>query len=185
VPPRYSLTRGRVRYVRRADRADRCRIGRAIAQDAAEAVAIEYNERPVVITAEAALRAGRAAIARLDAGQPGPGFVGGDEAATNAAFAKAAKVVKLAAYPTRVVGTRWSLAPPTGKVRSGDRRLRSLDARRKAPARCASSWSDARRAAGKVRIIAEEVGGGFGVRSQRIPRYGALSARERKSWAAR
>ena len=101
--PRYSLARGRVRYAGEpvalivAESA-------AQAQDAAEAVTVEYRERPAVVTAREALAAG---APQLHAEAPGNlvlDFTGGDEKATDAAFAKAARVVKLKAYHTRVVG---------------------------------------------------------------------------------
>src|SRR5215831_10553422 len=70
----------------------------AQAQDAAEALLIEYEELPAVTTAEEAMAGG---APQLHPGAPRNlilDFVGGDEVATNAAFAKAAKVVKLTAY---------------------------------------------------------------------------------------
>ena len=173
VPPRYSLSRGRVRYVGEpialivAESA-------ALAQDAAEAVAIEYNEHPVVITAEAALAPGAPQLHDSMPGNLVLDFVGGDEAATNAAFAKASKVVKLTAYHTRVVGNPMEPRAATGKYDpatdvydlyattqgAGPMRLQ-VGAMLGVPPE-------------KVRIIAEEVGGGFGVRFNAYPEYGAL-----------
>src|SRR5436190_8825912 len=173
VPPRYSLTCGRVRYVGEpialivAESA-------ALAQDAAEAVAIEYDERPVVITAAAALAPGAPQLHDSMPGNLVLDFVGGDEAATNAAFAKAAKVVKLTAYHTRVVGNPMEPRAATGKYDpatdvydlyattqgAGPMRLQ-VGAMLGVPPE-------------KVRVIAEEVGGGFGVRFNAYPEYGAL-----------
>src|SRR5262249_5573239 len=62
----------------------------AQAQDAAEAVAVEYEDLPAVTTAAEAMAPG---APQLHPGAPGNmvlDFAGGDEAATNAAFAKAA-----------------------------------------------------------------------------------------------
>src|SRR5205814_5194188 len=76
----------------------------AQAQDAAEALVIDYEELPAVVSATEAMAPG---APQLHPGAPGNlvlDFVGGDEAATNAAFAKAAKVVKLTAYHSRVIG---------------------------------------------------------------------------------
>src|SRR5262249_10252677 len=76
----------------------------AQAQDAAEAVAVDYEELPAVTSAGEALAKD---APQLHPGAPGNlllDFEGGDKAATDAAFAKAAKVVKLRAYHTRVVG---------------------------------------------------------------------------------
>jgi len=173
APPRYSLTRGRVRYVGEpialivAESA-------ALAQDAAEQVMIEYNERPAVITGEAAIAAGAPQLHESVPGNLVLDFVGGDEATTNAAFAKAAKVVKLTAYHTRVVGNPMEPRAATGKYDpatdvydlyattqgAGPMRLQ-VGAMLGVPPE-------------KIRVIAEEVGGGFGVRFNAYPEYGAL-----------
>ena len=173
APPRYSLTRGRVRYVGEpialivAESA-------ALAQDAAEQVMIEYNERPAVITGEAAIATGAPQLHESVPGNLVLDFVGGDEATTNAAFAKAAKVVKLTAYHTRVVGNPMEPRAATGKYDpatdvydlyattqgAGPMRLQ-VGAMLGVPPE-------------KIRVIAEEVGGGFGVRFNAYPEYGAL-----------
>jgi carbon-monoxide dehydrogenase large subunit len=76
----------------------------AQAQDAAEALAIDYEDLPAVMTAEQAMAPGAPQLHTTAPGNLVLDFVGGDEAATNAAFAKAAKVVKLTAYHSRVIG---------------------------------------------------------------------------------
>jgi carbon-monoxide dehydrogenase large subunit len=173
VPPRYSLTRGRVRYVGEpialvvAESA-------ALAQDAAEQVAIDYTEHPAVITAEAAAAPGAPQLHESIPGNLVLDFVGGDEAATSAAFAMAAKVVKLTAYHTRVVGNPMEPRAATGKYDpatdtydlyattqgAGPMRLQ-VGAMLGVPPE-------------KIRVVAEEVGGGFGVRFNAYPEYGAL-----------
>lgn len=96
LTPRFSLAQGRVRYVGEpvalvvAETA-------AQAQDAAEAIAIEYRELPAVVSAREALAPG---APQLHEGVPGNvvlDYTGGDEAATDAAFARASRVVKLTA----------------------------------------------------------------------------------------
>jgi carbon-monoxide dehydrogenase large subunit len=113
--PRPILAQGRVRYVGEpvamvvAETA-------AQAQDAAEAVMVEYRELAAVTDAREALAPG---APQLHAGIPGNlvlDFVGGDEAAASEAFARAARVVKLSAYHTRVVGNPM-------EPRGGPRRL--------------------------------------------------------------
>ena len=173
VPPRYSLTRGRVRYVGEpialvvAESA-------SLAQDAAEAIALEYREHPAVVTAAASLAPG---APQLHASVPGNlvlDFAGGDEAATEAAFACAARVVRLTAYHTRVVGNPMEPRAATGAYDpaadlyhlyattqgAGPMRLQ-VGAMLGVPPE-------------RVRIVAEEVGGGFGVRFNAYPEYGAL-----------
>ncbi|HTN28304.1 MAG TPA: xanthine dehydrogenase family protein molybdopterin-binding subunit [Burkholderiales bacterium] len=173
VPPRYSLTRGRVRYVGEAI-ALVVAESAALAQDAAEAVVIDYNEHPPVITAEAAIAPGAPQLHDSVPGNLVLDFVGGDEAATEAAFKRAAKVVKLTAYHTRVVGNPMEPRAATGKYDpqtdvydlyattqgAGPMRLQVGAMLGVAPE--------------KIRVIAEEVGGGFGVRFNAYPEYGAL-----------
>jgi aerobic carbon-monoxide dehydrogenase large subunit len=173
VPPRYSLTRGRVRYVGEpialvvAESA-------ALAQDAAEQVAVEYQELPAVITAEASLAPGAPQLHESVPGNLVLDFVGGDEAAAEAAFKRAAKVVKLTSYHTRVVGNPMEPRAATGRYDAaadlydlyattqgaGPMRLQ-VGAMLGVPPE-------------KIRVLAEEVGGGFGVRFNAYPEYGAL-----------
>lgn len=173
VPPRYSLTRERVRYVGEpialvvAESA-------ALAQDAAEAIAVEYRELPAVITAAASLAPGAPQLHQSVPGNLVLDFVGGDAAATEAAFARAAKVVRLTAYHTRVVGNPMEPRAAIGAYDpaadlyhlyattqgAGPMRLQ-VGAMLGVPPE-------------KVRIVAEEVGGGFGVRFNAYPEYGAL-----------
>src|SRR5688572_6327127 len=84
------------------------------AQDAAEAVAVDYEELPAVTTPAEALAKD---APQLHAGAPGNlvlDFEGGDAAATKAAFERAARVVKLTAYHTRVVGNPMEPRAATG-----------------------------------------------------------------------
>ena len=146
----------------------------AQAQDAAEAVAVEYEELPAVVTAEEAL-ANEAP--RLHAGAPGNlvlDFTAGDEAATNAAFAQAAKVVKLRAYHSRVVGNPME---PRAAMGSYDpaKDMYFLHGTTQGVGPMRGQLSAVLGVAPeKVRVVAEEVGGGFGVRFNAYPEYGAL-----------
>ncbi len=170
---RLSLAHGRVRHVGEpvalvvAETA-------AQAQDASEAVAIEFRELPAAVTAEKALAAGAPQLHEIAPGNLVLDYSGGDEAAANAAFSKAARVVKLRGYHTRVVGNPMepraamgSFDPATGTyflhaTTQGVGPMRGqLSAVLGVPPE-------------KVRVVAEEVGGGFGVRFNAYPEYGAL-----------
>jgi carbon-monoxide dehydrogenase large subunit len=146
----------------------------AQAQDAAEAVAIDYEELPAVTTAGEALAKD---APQLHPGAPGNlvlDFVGGDKAATDAAFAKAARVVKLRAYHTRVVGNPME---PRAAMGSYDpaRQMYYLHATTQGVGPMRGQLSAVLGVTpDKVRIVAEEVGGGFGVRFNAYPEYGAL-----------
>jgi carbon-monoxide dehydrogenase large subunit len=171
--PRYSLARGRVRYVGEpvalivAETA-------AQAQDAAEAVLVEFRELPVVVTAQDALAAGAPQLHEEAPGNLVLDYTGGDEAATNAAFAKAARVVKLAAYHSRVVGNPMEPRAAMGSFdpASGTYYLHATT-QGVGPMRGQLSQMLGVPPE-RVRVVAEEVGGGFGVRFNAYPEYGAL-----------
>src|SRR3954471_14587353 len=146
----------------------------AQAQDAAEALAIDYEELPAVVSAAEAMAPG---APQLHPGAPGNlvlDFAGGDAAATNAAFAKAAKVVKLAAYHSRVVGNPME---PRAAMGSYDpaQDLYFLHGTTQGVGPMRGQLSAVLGVPPeKVRVVAEEVGGGFGVRFNAYPEYGAL-----------
>ncbi len=171
--PRFSLSRGRVRYVGEpvalivAETA-------AQAQDAADAIAIEFRELPVVVTAQEALAAGAPQLHGEAPGNLVLDYTGGDEAATNAAFEKAARVVKLAAYHSRVVGNPMEPRAAMGSFdpSSGIYYLHATT-QGVGPMRAQLSQMLGVPPE-KLRVVAEEVGGGFGVRFNAYPEYGAL-----------
>ena len=146
----------------------------AQAQDAAEAVVVEYEDLPAVTTAAQAMAPG---APQLHPGAPGNlvlDFVGGDEAATDAAFAKAAKVVKLTAYHSRVIGNPME---PRAAMGSYDpaKDLYFLHGTTQGTGPMRGQLSAVLGVPPeKVRVVAEEVGGGFGVRFNAYPEYGAL-----------
>jgi carbon-monoxide dehydrogenase large subunit len=171
--PRYSLARGKVRYVGEPVALVVAQSA-AEAQDAAEAILVDYNELPAAVTAQEALAAG---APQLHAEVPGNlvlDYTGGDEAATNAAFAKAARVVKLSAYHSRVVGNPMEPRAAMGSFdpASGIYYLHATT-QGVGPmrAQCAAMLGVPPE---KIRVVAEEVGGGFGVRFNAYPEYGAL-----------
>jgi len=144
------------------------------AQDAMEAVVVEYEELPAVTTAEAALAPGAPQLHPTAPGNLVLDWAGGDEAATNAAFAKAAKVVKLTAYHSRVVGNPMEPRAAMGAYDAAkDLYFLYATTQGAGPMR-AQLGAVLGVPPEKVRIVAEEVGGGFGVRFNSYPEYGAL-----------
>jgi carbon-monoxide dehydrogenase large subunit len=144
------------------------------AQDAAEAVVVDYEELPAVTTADEALAKD---APQLHAGAPGNlvlDFEAGDAAATKTAFERAARVVKLTAYHSRVVGNPMEPRAATGSY-DPKADLYFIHG-------CTQGVGPMRAQLGvvlgvppeKVRVVAEEVGGGFGVRFNAYPEYGAL-----------
>jgi carbon-monoxide dehydrogenase large subunit len=146
----------------------------AQAQDAAEAVVVEYDELPAVTTADEALAKGAPQLHPGAANNLVLDFTGGDKAATDAAFAKAAKVVKLRAYHSRVVGNPME---PRAAMGSYDpaKEMYFLHATTQGVGPMRGQLSAVLGVPpDKVRVVAEEVGGGFGVRFNAYPEYGAL-----------
>ena len=171
--PRPALAQGRVRYVGEplalvvAESA-------AAAQDAAEAVAIDYRELPAVVDARAALAPG---APQLHADIPGNlvlDFAGGDEAAAEASFALAARVVSLEAYHTRVVGNPMEPRAGVGAYDTASETYRLYACTQGATGMRGQMATVLGVPPEKIRVIAEEVGGGFGVRFNIYPEYCAL-----------
>jgi carbon-monoxide dehydrogenase large subunit len=144
------------------------------AQDAAEAVMVEYEDLPAVVTAAEAMAPG---APQLHPGAPGNlvlDFVGGDQAAADAAFAKAAKVVKLSAYHSRVIGNPMEPRAAMGSYDAA-RDLYFLHGTTQGTGPMKGQLAAVLGVPpAKVRVVAEEVGGGFGVRFNAYPEYGTL-----------
>jgi len=178
VPHRDVLANGRVRFVGQevalvvAETA-------AAAQDASEAVRVDYRDLPLVIGAEAALEPG---APQLHADIPGNlcyDFEYGDEAKTAAAFAGAAHITRLTLDSQRMVGN-----PMEPKAC-----LAAYDAANDVYDLYSSSQGISHILSGlttifrlpesKFRPHARDVGGGFGIRSDAYVEYGAalLAAR--------
>src|SRR5262245_42049149 len=163
VPPRYSLTRDRVRYVGEpvalvvAETAQQ-------AQDVGEAIAIEYHDLPAVVTAAEALAPGAPQLHQNVAGNLVLDFVGGDEAAADAAFARAARVVKLTAHHTRVVANPMEPRAATAAYdAAADLYHLYVTTQGAGPLRL-QLGAILGVAPEKISVVAEEGGGGFGAR---------------------
>jgi carbon-monoxide dehydrogenase large subunit len=178
-PPRPALAQGKVRFVGEpvalivAESA-------AQALDAADAVEVSYSDLPAVVRASDALASG---APRLHDAAPGNcvfDYESGHEKATDEAFARAAKVVRITVDNTRVVGNPME---PRACLAHYDaaRELHVLYA-------CTQGVAGMRAQLAavlgvtpdKVRVAAEEVGGGFGVRFNIYPEYCAALMAARK-----
>jgi carbon-monoxide dehydrogenase large subunit len=146
----------------------------AQAQDAAEAVAVDYRELPAVIDARAALAPGAPQLHENIPGNLLLDFAGGDEAATKAAFDRAARVVRLECYHSRVVGNPMEPRAATGAYDAQQDTYFLYATTQGATAMRGQMATVLGVAPEKVRIVAEEVGGGFGVRFNIYPEYAAL-----------
>ena len=169
-PARPALAQGKVRFVGEpvaivvAETA-------AIAQDASELVAVEYEELPAVVSASAALQAGAPQLFDMVPGNLAFDYEAGDAAAAQAAFSSAARIVKLSVDNTRVVGNPME---PRGCLAAYDAAGGEYTLYA-----CTQGVPGMRgQLAGvlgvppeKMRVAAEDVGGGFGVRFNLYPEY--------------
>jgi carbon-monoxide dehydrogenase large subunit len=179
-PPRPVLAQGRVRHV---GECVACVVAESpyAAQDAAELIAVEYRELPAVTVAERALAPG---APQLHAELPGNlsfDWVAGDQAGTEAAFRSAARIVKLALENPRMVGNPME---PRACAATYD-----AAAQKYALYACTQGTAGMRGQLvytmgvpdDKIDVIAEDVGGGFGVRFNMYPEYCALLLAAKKT----
>ena len=173
VPHRDILARGRVRYVGQ-EIALVVATSAAAAQDAAERIDVEYRDLPAVADPFDALAAG---APQLHADIPGNlafEYVYGDEAATDAAFARAAHVTKLVVESTRLSGNpmepKACLAAYDAGADGYDLYVSTQGMAIMLPQLAAITGVPV----DKLRVHARDVGGGFGVRSPAYPEYSAL-----------
>jgi carbon-monoxide dehydrogenase large subunit len=173
VTRRPALAQGRVRYVGDpvalvlAERAE-------LAQDAAEVVAVEYRDLPAVVDARAALAPGAPQLHENIPGNLLLDFAGGDEAATKAAFERAVRIVRLTSYHTRVVGNPMEPRAATGVYDAASGIYYLYACTQGATGMRGQMASVLGVPPEKIRVVAEEVGGGFGVRFNIYPEYCAL-----------
>ena len=170
---RYSLAVGTVRHVGEPLALIVAQTA-AQAQDAAEAVVVEFEDLEAVVGAREALAPDAPQLHDTVPGNLILDYTGGDEAATNAAFARAAHVVKYTGYHTRVVGNPME---PRAAMGSWDpaKEMYYLHATTQGVGPMRGQLSTILGVTpDKVRVVAEEVGGGFGVRFNAYPEYGAL-----------
>ena len=173
VPQRDVLADGRIRFVGQ-EVALVVATTAAAAQDAAEQIAVEYRDLPVVVDAEAALGPG---APQLHADVPGNlafDYDYGDAAKTEAAFANAAHVTRLTLDAARIVGNPME---PKACLAAYDAASDTYDVYT-----CTQGMSIV--VAGlsgitgipedKIRVHARDVGGGFGIRGDAYPEYCAL-----------
>jgi len=173
VPERPTLARDRVRYVGQ-EIALVVAASSAQAQDAAEAIEIDYEELPVVVDGAQALNDGAPQLHDSVPGNLAFDYEYGNEAAAKEALAKAAHVTRLTLDSTRVSGNPME---PKACVVVHDATTDSYDVHASSqgmsmmlPNLAAITGTPIER----IRLHARDVGGGFGIRSQAYPEYCAL-----------
>jgi len=170
-PGRPSLAQGRVRFA--GDAVALIVAESAVAaQDAAELIAVEYRELPAVVDAAEALAAGAPLVHDAVPGNTVLDYESGDEAGARAAFERAARVVKMDVHVSRVVGNPMEPRACLAAFVSDQYHLYT----------CTQGVAIMRNQLSavlgvppeQIRVIAEEVGGGFGVRFNLYPEYCAM-----------
>ena len=139
------------------------------AADAAELVNIEYRDRDAVVSAQEAVRSGAPLVHDAVPGNIVMDYESGDDAGSQAAFAKATRVIELEVDISRVVGNPMEPRACLAAFVSGQYHLYA----------CTQGAAIMRNQLSAVlgvppegiRVIAEEVGGGFGVRFNVYPEY--------------
>ncbi len=145
------------------------------AKDAAELIQVEYAPLPAVVTAEAALQPGAPAVWDDNPGNEAFTFAAGDKAATDAAFARAAHVVTHRAAINRVTANSME---PRGCLalydKDEDRYTIRCTVQSVHQIRAALAGQIFRLPHHQVRVVCEQMGGGFGMKGGCYPEY-ALS----------
>jgi aerobic carbon-monoxide dehydrogenase large subunit len=179
VCPQPLLAQDRVRYVGDP-------VGFVVAQtlsqakDAAELIEIEYQPLPAVISAEAALMPGAPAVWDDNPGNEAFTHEAGNSAAVDAAFARAARIVR-----DRIVVNRVSAnsMEPRGCLAEYDRDEERYTIRCTVQSvhqtRAALAGQIFRVPHHQIRVVCDTMGGGFGMKGGCYPEYGlALWAAE-------
>ncbi len=152
-----------------------------IAQDAAQLIEVEYQDLPCVIAPEQALAAGAPQLHDSAPGNLCFAYEAGDAAAVQAAFSRAAHITRLRVESTRVVPNPME---PRACLVDFDANDETYTVHV-----CVQGAEMMRRqlagytgvAAEKIRIVARDVGGGFGSRSMGYPEYCAAMLAARKT----
>src|SRR4029078_9198577 len=167
-PGRPALAQGRVRFA--GDAVALIVAESAVAaQDAAELVVVEYRALPAVVSTADALAPGAALVHDKVPGNTVLDYESGDEAGARAAFARAARVVKMDVHVSRVVGNPMEPRACLAAYVSDQYHLYT----------CTQGVAIMRNQLSavlgvppeRIRVIAADVGGGFRVRFNLYPEY--------------
>ncbi|HTM62158.1 MAG TPA: xanthine dehydrogenase family protein molybdopterin-binding subunit [Burkholderiales bacterium] len=167
-PGRPALAQGRVRFTGDAVALVVAETAVAAA-DAAELVNVEYRDRDALVSAHDAMKSGAPLVHDAVPGNMVMDYESGDDAGSKAAFAKAARVIELEVDISRVVGNPMEPRACLAAFTNGQYHLYA----------CTQGAAIMRNQLSavlgvppeQIRVIAEEVGGGFGVRFNVYPEY--------------
>jgi len=170
VPHRDGLANGRVRFVGQEVALVVAKTALA-AQDAAEKIEVEYRDLPAVVDAEAALAPGAEQLYPEIPGNLCFDYEYGDEAKTLSAFAQAAHVTRIALDSKRMVGNpmepKACLAAYDAAADKYDLYVSSQGLSLMRGSASGITGIPAER----IMVHAQDVGGGFGIRSDAYAEY--------------
>jgi aerobic carbon-monoxide dehydrogenase large subunit len=170
VPHRDGLANGRVRFVGQ-EVALVVAASAAAAQDAAERIEVQYRDLPVVVDAEAALASGSEQIYPDIPGNLCFDYEYGDEAKTNEAFSRAAHVTRVVLDSQRMVGNPMEpKACLAAYDAAADKYHLYVSSQGMSLMRNSASGITGI-PADKIMVHAQDVGGGFGIRSDAYAEY--------------
>src|SRR5881394_343717 len=169
-PGRPALAQGRVRFTGEPVALIVAESATA-AQDAAELVNVEYQDRSAVVGAPQAVASGAPLVHESVPGNVVMDYESGDEPGSKAAFASAARTIELEVDISRVVGNPME---PRACLAHWDTQSEQYHLYT-----CTQGAGIMRNQLSavlgvppeKIRVIAEDVGGGFGVRFNVYPEY--------------
>jgi carbon-monoxide dehydrogenase large subunit len=148
------------------------------AQDAAELIGVDYDDRPVVASADAAVAPGAPLVHDEAPGNLCFDYEYGDPDATDAAFAAAAQIVRLDLRSDRVVGNPMEPKAALAAWRDGKLDIwtstQGMVAFRDSLAGLTGLTS------ALIRVRAQDIGGGFGIRGPAYPEHAALALAARE-----
>jgi carbon-monoxide dehydrogenase large subunit len=176
-PPRYALARGAVRHVGEAVAAVIAET-RAQAQDAADALDVDYEPLPAIVDGREAMREGAPQLHETVPGNICFRFARGDEIAVSKAFERASHIVKLDLANNRLIG---AAIEPRAVLADGsaDKKL-TLYCSTQVPHHIRRSVADQLSLPQtSIRLVAPDVGGGFGYKGKHYPEETIVA------WAAR
>src|SRR3954463_7708073 len=178
-PGRPALARGRVRFPGEpvalivAESA-------AAAADAAELINIDYRDLPAVVKADDAVKDGAQRVHDTVPGNIVMDYESGDDGGSKAAFAKAARTIELEVDISRVVGNPMEPRACLAHFDTGSEQYHLYTCTQGAGIMRNQLSAVLGVPPEQIRVIAEEVGGGFGVRFNLYPEYcAALFAAKR------
>jgi carbon-monoxide dehydrogenase large subunit len=177
APPRHALAIDRVRHVGQAV-AVVVATAEAAARDAAEQVAVDYRPLACVVEAAAAVAPGAPLVCERAPGNVAAVYRHGDRAAVDAAFAAAAHAVRIDVHNNRVVVN--AMEPRAAVAEPGaDGRLTLRTGTQGAPILRLHLADALGLAKEKVRVVAGDIGGGFGMKMWLYPEDVAVAAAAR------